>query len=252
MKQEDDALSAVINWISLSSNVVFLTGSELLFDSGIQDVTNMSFNPDIRKFKNDPEVRQEYWKKLKEYYPKISFASPTPAHESIYELSLFANVSCIITQNGDGLHQKAGNNNVIEIYANIHWATCPDCGKDQPMTEALGQLEKGKKIPTCTVCNSDLIKPPISFPGQPLPHWDIREAWIKLQNCDLFIIVGADLENEPVASFPFQIMNKGDKVVIISETESPADDYVSAVLYGKPDQILPHIAKELKSQIPIS
>lgn len=252
MEQEQDALSAIVNWVNSSSNIVFLTGPELSFDSGIPDVTDSNFNPDIRQFKNKTEVREEYWSKLKDHYSKISTASPTTAHEAIYEISLLSNVSCIITQNGDGLHQKSGNENVIEIYATIHWATCPDCGKDQPMTEALSQLEKGKKIPTCTVCNSDLIKPPISFPGQAFPHWEVREAWIKLQNCDLLIVVGANLETEPVASFPFQIMNKGNKVVIISEVETPADEYVNVVLYGKPSQIMPYISQELKKQTPIS
>ncbi len=252
MKQEYEAVSAVISSISSSSNIVFLTGSEFLFDSSIPDVTDMGFSPDIRKFKNSTEVRQKYWKKLKEYYPLISSAAPTPTHEAIYELSLLSNVSCIITENGDGLHQKAGNSNVIEIHSNIHWATCPECGKDQPMTEALDQLEKGKEIPTCTICNNDLIKPPISFPGQPFPHWEMREAWIRLQNCDLLIIVGVNLENEPVASFPFQVMNKGNKVVIIGEMETPADEYVTIVIYGKPNQVMPYISKELKKQIPIS
>ena len=252
MEQEQDALSAIVNWISISSNIVFLTGSEISFDSGLPDVTDLSFNPDIRHFKNKSEVREDYWNKLKNHYPKISEASPTPTHEAIYEISLLSNVNCIITQNGDGLHQKAGNENVIEIYATVHWATCPDCGKDQPMTEALSQLEKGKKIPTCTVCNSDQIKPPVSFPGQALPHWEVRESWMKLQSCDLLIIVGANLEIEPVASFPFQVMNRGDKVVIISEAESSADEYVNAVLYGKPNQVLPYISEELKKQTPIS
>ena len=252
MEREQDALSSIVSWVSASSNIVFLTGPELSFDSGIPDVTDSNFNPDIRQFKNKTEVREKHWNKLKEHYPKISTASPTPAHEAIYEISLLSNVSCIITQNGDGLHQKAGNENVIEIYATIHWATCPDCGKDQPMTEALSQLEKGKKIPICTVCNSDLIKPPISFPGQALPHWEVRESWIKLQNCDLLIIVGANLETEPVASFPFQIMNKGDRVVIISEGETPADEYVNAILYGKPSEVMPYISEELKKQTPIS
>ena len=252
MEQEQDALSAIVSWINTSSNIVFLTGSELTFDSGIPSVTDLSFNPDIRQFKNIAEVREEYWNKVKDHYPRISTATPTPAHEAIYEISMLSNVSCIITQNGDGLHQKAGNENVIEIYATIHWATCPDCGKDQPMTEALSQLEKGKSIPTCTVCNSDLIKPPISFPGQALPHWEVRESWMKMQNCDLLIIVGANLENEPVASFPFQIMNKGDKVAIIGEAETPADDYVMAVLNGKPSQVMPYISEELKKLTPIS
>jgi NAD-dependent SIR2 family protein deacetylase len=97
-----------------------------------------------------------------------------------------------------------------------------------------------------------MMKPPISFPDQPLPHWEIRESWMMLQHCDLLVIVGASLENEPIASFPFQVMNREDKVVIISEGESPADEYVNAVLYGKANQVMPYISEQLKKLTPIS
>lgn len=252
MEQEQDALSAIVEWIQNSTEIVFLTGSELSFESSIPDVSNLNFNPDIRKFKNKVEVREEYWEKIKEFYPRISDALPNAAHEAIFEISLLSNVNCILTQNADGLHQKAGSENVIEIYASIHWATCPECGKDHSMNEALSQLEKGAKIPKCTVCNNDQIKPPISFPGQALPHWEIRESWMRLQNCDLLIVVGANLDTEPVASFPFQVMNNENRVVIISEGETPADEFVSAVIYGKPSQVMPYISSELKKQTPIS
>lgn len=252
MEQEQDALSAVVSWIQQSREIVFLTGTELSLESGIPDVSSLDFNPDIRKFKNKKEVREEYWQKIKEFYPKISSALPNAAHEAIYEISLLSNVNCILTQCADGLQQKAGNENVIDIYASIHWVTCPDCGKDQSMTEALSQLEKGANIPKCPVCNNDQVKPPISFPGQAFPHWEVRESWMRLQHCDLLIIVGANLETEPVASFPFQVMNNENKVAIISEGESPADEFVSAVIYGKPNQVMPYIADELKKQTPIS
>ena len=252
MEQEQDALSAVVNWLKESSEVVFLTGSELSMESGIPDVSSFDFNPDIRKFKNKNEVREKYWSKIKDIYPKISSAAPNAAHNAIYEISLLTNVNCILTQCSDGLHQKAGNENVIDIYASIHWVTCPDCGKDQTMIEALSQLEKGSHIPRCPVCSNDQVKPPISFPGQAFPHWEVRESWMRLQHCDLLIIVGANLDNEPVASFPFQVMNNEKNVVIISEAESPADEFVSAVIYGKPSMVMPYLADELKKQTPIS
>ena len=252
MEKEPDALSSIIEWIQNSREIVFLTGSELIFESGLPDTSEQSFNPDIRQFKTSKDIRVEYWEKIAEYYPRIASASPTPSHEAIYEISLLSNVACIMTQNTDGLHQKAGNENVLELHASIHWVTCPDCGKDHTMTESLSQMEKGKKIPICTVCSSDMMKPPISFPGQPLPHWEIRESWMMLQHCDLLVIVGSNLEMEPVASFPFQVMNRGDKVVIISEAEGPADEYVNAVLYGKPNQVMPYISEQLKKLTPIS
>ena len=69
---------------------------------------------------------------------------------------------------------------------------------------------------------------------------------MRLQHCDLFIIVGANLEIEPVASFPFQVMNKGNRVVIIGERKTPADNHVSAVIYGSPSMVMPYIVDKLK------
>ncbi|NIP30119.1 MAG: hypothetical protein GTO02_08185 [Candidatus Dadabacteria bacterium] len=248
---EQDALSAVVDWIKDSNKIVFLTGSELSLEAGIPDVTDSSFNPDIRQFKNIPEVREKYWSKIKDHYPRISSALPTAAHEAIYEIELLFNVDCILTQSADGLHAKAGSEKVIEIYSSINWVTCPDCGKDRKMEDVMLDIEDNK-MPRCLVCNSDQIKPPLSFPGQALPHWEIRESWMRLKGCDLFIIVGANLENEPVASFPFQVMNEGNKVVIISEGQTPADDFVSAVINGKPSQVLPYIVKQLKEKTIVS
>ena len=245
--QEQDAVSATIGWIGEAAQIVVLTGPELSLEAGLPDVADLSFNPDIRKFKNDAEVRKEYWKKIKEFYPKISEARPSPAHEAIYEMELICNVDCVLTQAADGLHSKAGSEKVIEIYSSINWVSCPECGQDHRMDGIILSLEDSKTgIPKCMECQSDQVKPPLSFPGQALPHWEIRESWMRLQHCDLFIVVGANLELEPVASFPFQVMNKGKKVVIIGERQTPADDYVNAVIYGGPSRVMPHIVGKLK------
>ncbi|MGH7886030.1 MAG: SIR2 family NAD-dependent protein deacylase [Thermodesulfobacteriota bacterium] len=249
---QHNALAAVVEWIKDSSEIVFLTGPELCMEAGIPDVTDRSFNPNINQFKNRVEVREEYWEKIKKYYPKISSAKPSPTHEAIYEIELIYNVNCILTQCGDGLHLKTGSEKVIEIYASINWVTCPGCGKDYKMEEIMLELEKGVKTPICKECGNNRIKPPISFPDQALPHWEIRESWIRLQNCDLLIIVGANLDTEPVASFPFQVMNNENKVVIIGEAGTPCDDYVSAVINGKPSQVLPYVLKQLKKTTIVS
>ncbi len=252
MEKEFDAITTLIEWISESSSIVVLTGPETSEESAIPDITSSTLNPDIKHFKNKKEVRKEYWRKMKQLYPLIENATPNPTHTAIYELTLLSNISCIMTQCVDSLLRKAGCNEVLELYSNIHWVTCTQCGKDQSMVEALSQIEKGEEIPKCPVCSSDKIKPPISFPGQPLPHWEIREAWIKLHNCDLFIAVGANFAQEPIASFPLQVMDKGGKAAIISEKNCKEDEFVHAVIYGKPSQVMQFIVEKLKEKITIS
>lgn len=250
---EKDVIRIVIDWIKDAQKIVVLTGAELSAESGVPDFSDPRINPPIRDFRASREVRAHYWNKIKEIYPLLVNAEPNPAHEALVEFEMLAKLDCLFTQTTDGLHLRAGNSLVIELHSTMQWVTCTSCGKDYKMDSILVVLEKqGKEIPECEQCGGDILKPAISFPGQPLPHWEVREAWMRLHYCDLFIIVGASLENQPVSSFPTLAKEKGAKVVIISERPSQADDYVDAVIYGKPSHILPHLVKKLKEGIPVA
>ena len=249
---EMDVAGIVAEWIQESKNIVVLTGVELSSESGLPDFLSSGLNPHIRDFREDKNIRAKYWKNLKDAFPKIFNAEPSPSHIALVELEMISGVNCIFTQSTDGLHHKAGSNNVIELNSSMLWITCTSCGKDYSTDEMLSFVEKGEEIPKCLECGSDQLKPPVSFPGQPPPHWEIREAWIRIHKADLLIIVGASLEDEPVASFPFLAKENNVKVVIISENQSPADDYVDAVIYGKPSHVLKYILGKIKQGITIT
>lgn len=249
---EMDVAGTVAEWIQQSNNIVILTGEELSFESGLPDFLGSGINPHIRDYREDKEIRAKYWKKLKDIYPSLVNAEPSPSHIALAELEMIGNLDCIFTQATDGLHHKAGSNNIIELNSSMLFVNCTSCGKDYSTDEILSILEKGDDVPKCLECGSDQIKPPVSFPGQPPPHWEIREAWIRIHKADLFIIAGASLEHEPVASFPFLAKERNIKVVIISENQSPADDHVDAVIYGKPSQVLQYITDKIKQGITIT
>lgn len=247
-----DAAGTVAEWIKEAQKIVVLTGVELSAECGLPDFTDPQLNPQIRDFRENKDTRAEYWKKIRAIYPALVTAEPGPSHRVLAELEFLGNLDCIFTQTADGLHHRAGSSTVIELNSSVLWVTCTSCGKDYSLDEIITSLEQGAEIPECQECGSDQMKPPISFPGQPPPHWEAREAWIRLHNADMFLIVGASLENEPIASFPFLAKEKNAKVVIISEKESPADEYVDAVIYGKPGQVLNYILKKLKESITIT
>ncbi len=244
---EITALEALAGWLAEARRTVFLTGPELTFEAGIPDAGSLEFNPDINDFKEKQEVREQYWAKISEFYPKIAAAEPSESHKAIYGISLLCTVDCIITQAVDGLHTKAGGENILEIYSSIHWAQCLSCGKDYRMMDVLTSMSRaGEKIPSCAVCRTGMLKPPLSFPGQPLPHWEIREGWIKIHGCDLLVCVGAVLDKEPVASFPAQARQRGVKTAIVSAHQSAADGYVDAVLYGNPAVVMSSLLEEVR------
>ena len=247
-----DVAGTVAEWIKEARKIIVLTGYGLSAESGLPDFTDPRLNPHIRDFRENRDVRAEYWMKIMVIYPSLQNAEPGPGHRALAELELLGNLDCVFTQSTDGLHRRAGNTTVIELNSSIQWITCPSCGKDYSIDEIIGMLEKGASVPVCRECGSDQLKPTISFPGQPLPHWEAREAWMRLHNADLFLIAGASLDKEPVASYPFLARENNAKVVIINEKESPADDYVDAVIYGKPGQVLNYILKKVKESITIS
>lgn len=249
---EMDVAGTVAEWIQHSNNIVVLTGEELSTESGLPALTESGINPHIRDFREDKEIRAKYWKKLKDIFPSIFNAEPSPSHFALAELEMISGLDCIFTQATDGLHHKAGSNTVIELNSSMLWINCTSCGKDYSTDEILSILEKSADVPKCIECGSEQIKPPVSFPGQPPPHWEIREAWIRIHKADLLLIVGASLDHEPVASFPFLAKEKNIKVVIISENQSPADDHVDAVIYGKPAQVLTYIVDKIKQGITIT
>ena len=249
---EMDVAATVAEWIQGSQKIVILTGEELSSESGLPDLYASGITPHIREFREDNEIKADYWKRIKELYPSVVNAEPSLSHQAIAELEMISGVDSVFTQATYGLHHKAGSSNVIELNSSMLWVTCMSCGKDYSTDEILSMIERGDEIPRCKECGSDQLKPPISFPGQPPPHWEAREAWIKLHQADLFIIVGASLEHEPVASYPFLAKERNIKVVIISESQSPADDYVDAVIYGKPSDVLPYIVSKIKEGITIT
>jgi len=249
---EKDVIETLVDWIRESEKIIVLTGTELSAESGVPDFSDPRINPNIREFRASREARAQYWKKIKEIYPLLAKAEPNPAHEALVELEMIGKLDCIFTQATDGLHHRAGSNSVIELYSTMLWVTCTSCGKDYPIDRVLSILEKGKEVPECEECGRDVLKPPISFPGQPLPHWEVREAWIRLRQCDLLIIVGASVDTQPLSSFSTLAKERGTKVAIISERQSSADDYVDAVIYGKPSQVLPYLVKKIKEGIAVA
>ena len=252
MEEGRDVIEIVVSWIKGAKSIVALTGAEVSAESGLPDFSSLTFNPHIGEFRQNRGVRVAYWKKIKELYPLLSSAEPNPAHMAILELEMLGNLGCVLTQTTDGLHQRAGSSFVIELHGTVLWVVCTQCGKDYRIDSIISALEKGKEVPECEGCRGDLLKPPISFPGQPYPHWELREAWMRLRQCALFLVVGSSLDTPPASPLPTIAKENGAKVVIINQVESLADGYVDAVIYGSPSQVLPYLVSRIKEGIAIA
>src|SRR5262245_66201196 len=148
---------------------------------------------DIRHYVSDPEVRRLSWQS-RLAHPAWT-AEPNAGHRALVELERRGKLHALVTQNIDGLHQRAGNspNHVIEVHGTVHEVVCMRCNWRGPMPQVLARLEAGEDDPPCLECGGSLKSATISF-GQALVPEVINRAMRVATEADLFIDVGTRLQ----------------------------------------------------------
>jgi len=175
-------------------------------------------------------------------------ARPNPAHIAIGEMERLGKLDCVITQNIDGLHFKAGNSEekVIELHGTARYVTCLNCGKRYDREEIQERLKKGVKVPDCDDCRGPLKPATISF-GQSMPERETQEAYHRSSLCDLFIVIGSSLVVQPAASMPLVAKKNGAKLVIINRDPTPYDHLADIVIHGLAGPTMARIVEEVHS-----
>jgi NAD-dependent deacetylase len=225
-KGVDDVAADILR----AKRVVVFTGAGVSTESGIPDFRSpggiwSKFDPEdftIHKFLSSSETRKKQWRVLVES-GLLSKAEPNRAHLAIAELEKIGRLDCVITQNIDNLHQKAGNapELVFELHGNMNRARCLACGAVFPMERALKQLDNGDE-PECEAC-AGMLKPDVVFFGESLPAQVLHEATRRSKACDLFIVIGSSLVVYPAAYMPAYAKEGGAKLVIINASTTPYD-----------------------------
>ena len=240
--------------IKQSSKVIVFTGAGISTESGIPDFRSPGgiwsrYDPEdftIQKFLSGPAARRTIWKMSLEG-GLLTEAKPNLAHHAIAELYQLGKLDCVITQNIDNLHQKAGvpEDKVFELHGNMERAICLSCHKRFPMPEVLRKIKEGVEVPDCPECQG-ILKPDAVFFGEALPQGTLREAIRRAQNCDLFIVIGSTLVIYPAAYIPTYAREAGAKLAIVNLTPTPFDDYTEVVIRGKAGQIMSEVIKRVR------
>lgn len=245
--------SAVHNarrWIAESRRVVVLTGAGISTESGIPDFRGpqgvWTNNPKAEQLSNihyymaDPEVRKLAWQSRLEH-PAWT-ATPNAGHHALVELERAGRLHTLVTQNIDGLHQRAGHSSdrLIEVHGTVHEAVCMRCGWRGPMPQVLERVRGGEEDPPCATCGGILKSATISF-GQPLVPEVIDRALKAAGQADLFIAVGTSLQVYPVAGLVPIAKEAGARVLIINAEPTPFDDLADAVISTPIGEVLPVI-----------
>lgn len=232
--------------IRAANRIVVLTGAGISTESGIPDyrgpngVWSTGNPPTLGDFMENEERRRAYWQKRRESYPALLAAQPNPAHTALVELERNNKLAGIVTQNIDGLHQRAGSlaELVIELHGTAHIVRCTSCGREFPGEEVQHWLEDGNRFPACPVCGGILRTATVLF-GESLPRIALDRSVELAREADLLLVVGSSLVVNPAATLPLVAKRNGASVAIVNRTETRHDGLADLRLQGSAGYIIP-------------
>jgi NAD-dependent deacetylase len=247
---EIDAAAALLGG---ARDLVVLTGAGVSTESGIPDFrspgglwtrydpTKLTFD----RFCSSAETRRQYWEMGNELYPALRDAQPNAAHRVLAALERRGGLRRIVTQNVDGLHQRAGSSAgaIIEIHGSALEVGCLSCGARQDRGAVQARFAAGEHDLRCR-CGGLLKPATISF-GQAMPERETAMAFADAAAADLFLVVGSSLAVYPAADLPRIAVENGAPLVIVNREPTPYDEHAEVVLHGSAGPTLAAIAAQL-------
>lgn len=225
-------------WLSESENIVFFGGAGVSTESKIPDFrsTDGLYN---QQYAYPPETilsHTFYMGRPEEFYRfyrnKMLFpdAEPNRAHKALAKLEQEGRLRAVITQNIDGLHQKAGSREVLELHGSVLRNYCTKCGKFYGLEAVL----ESEGVPRC-ICGG-VIKPDVVLYEEGLDQHTLQKAVYYISNADVLIIGGTSLTVYPAAGLIDYYWGK--KLVLINKSVTPMDSRADLVISGPIGEIL--------------
>ena len=245
--EKTDKIEKLKDIISKSNNIVFFGGAGVSTESGIPDFRSENgIYKAIENYGDPPETilshsyfmenTDGFYKYYKENMIHTS-AKANKAHLAIAELENQGKIKAIITQNIDGLHQKAGSKNVLELHGSIMRNNCMDCG----YSYSLDFIINSKEIPICDKCGG-IIKPDVVLYQEPLNNNIMNKATEYIANCDVLIIGGTSLLVYPAAGL-IQYFN-GENLILINKSETAYDSHANLIINEAIGEVFKEVMEE--------
>lgn len=234
------AVDALIQLGRKASRIVAFTGAGISTDSGIPDyrgpggVWEQRRPPTIGDFLENAETRRAYWQRRRVDYPVLAAREPNRAHLALAALERSGRLDVVITQNIDGLHQKAGNSpdRVLELHGTTHRIRCVSCGTVYDGRAIQSRLDAGEEEPACERCGGILRSATILF-GESLPREALDRAVAAANRCDLMLVIGSSLVVNPAARLPVIAKRSGAALAIVNRTPTPLDAIADVHVLGE-------------------
>jgi NAD-dependent deacetylase len=253
----DEAIVAAARLIYEAKSIVVFTGAGISTESGVPDFRSpggiwSQYNADdltYQKFRSDEKYRKIYWAYDRARYPAMRDAVPNSAHKAVVDIERSGRLSALVTQNIDGLHQKAGSSpeKVYELHGTVREITCLDCHTRWPREEITEEMDrKGIEVAYCKHCGGPLKCATIAF-GQSLPQDVLEKSSYYARNCDLFITIGSSLVVQPAASLPLEAKRGGARLILVNLSDTPYDQFMDIIVTSPAGPAMDGIMTELRA-----
>ncbi|MGV9889046.1 SIR2 family NAD-dependent protein deacylase [Streptomyces sp. NPDC003395] len=235
--------------------VALLTGVGVSTDSGIPDYRGPDGlwrrDPDAEKlvtyeyYMSDPEIRRRSWRMRRA--SRALGAEPNAAHRAVVELERSGVPVRVITQNVDGLHQRAGmpDRKVLELHGSAHGVVCTRCHARGSMDDALARVDAGEDDPPCRECGGILKSATVMF-GERLDPMVLGQAVAISKACQVFVAVGSSLQVQPAAGLAGVAADHGARLVIVNAEPTPYDELADEVVREPIGTALPRLLRDLR------
>ena len=221
--------------IEAAGSIVFFGGAGVSTASGIPDFRGMD-GLYRQSFARPPEVMlshdffETHTAEFYEFYRTRMIAlgaRPNRAHLKLAELERAGKLTAVVTQNIDGLHQRAGSANVLELHGSVHRNVCRRCGATYSAEWVMArEYEDGLGVPVCPECGGT-VKPDVVLYGESLDNGVLTAAADAIANCDMLVIGGTSLVVYPAAGLVRHF--RGDVLAIVNRDPTPQDDLADMV-----------------------
>jgi NAD-dependent deacetylase len=249
--RRDATIAALIELARRSTAITAFTGAGISTESGIPDyrgpggVWERNAPPTLSDFRNNLATRQHYWEERRERYPILRDTRPNAGHLALSRLQSVGRVTHVITQNIDGLHQKAGSDpeRTIELHGSAHRVRCLDCGASWPAETIQARLEY-EPLPACDVCGGMIRAATVLF-GESMPEAALSRAFAAARASDLMLVVGSSLVVQPAARLPEIAVAAGSRLAIVNNEPTPLDELADVLVRASAGSVLSTLADAL-------
>jgi NAD-dependent deacetylase len=247
----EEGIVRLAELIGSSERVAVFSGAGISTESGIPDFRSPSglwtrMKPiQFQDFVASRDVRREAWARRFEGEDTIAMAEPNIGHLAIARLVTEGIVNAIVTQNIDGLHQRAGvpDEKVIEVHGTSRYCKCLSCGRRYENVEVKRMwMDSGGDAPDCPICGGIIKAATISF-GQAMPEAEMERAAMEALSCDLMLAIGSSLVVFPAAGIPLNAKRNGARFVILNREPTEMDEFADLVINAEIGPVLAAVTR---------